>query len=359
MTSGDDKFNIKDDLLVYDFEGQDSPVGSIGCCSLLESKDDLHFLDDLGPKFKTLAEVCGGTKIQTEIKQVVSPLPNVSATKIQTSESHLVATPPMSLPPKLSSPEKTDHIVKSETTKQSVTMKESMTAVKEEMSSVKQGMGNPNQMLLVQQQQQQPVYYTTAPMMQPMHYVVQPAFQNTMVLTEAPATNLQNMVLVTNTDTGSSHGVLVQGQTVMSTPQAQGLSTVLNSSGIYGSYTNLIHSGTLSGSQTMLVVDSKVPAGSMKIINGSQAGLIQGGAVTRELSRSQSYLIVGEPTNGRRQQGQEVKGVLPKNEVSASQKILNRKRNKSTGSHNSVSSTAIKTTSNIRNSVVQSTKEVH
>lgn len=359
MTSGDDKINVKDGLLVYDYEGQDSPVGSIGSCSQLESKDDLHFLDDLGPKFKTLAEICGSTKIQTEKKHVVSPLPNVSATKIQASESYLLATPPMSLPPKLPSPDKTNHIVMSETTKQSETMKESMTTVKEEMSSVKQGMGNQNHMFLVQQQQQ-PVYYTTAPMMQPMHYVVQPAFQNAMVLAEAPATNLQNMVLVTNTDTGSSPGFLVQGQTMMSSPQAQSLSPMLKSSGICGSYNNLIHSGHLSGSQTMMVVDSKFPAGSMKIINGSQAGLIRGRAIsTGELSGSQSYLIVGEPTNGKRQQVQEAKGDLQKNEVSASQKIYNRKGNKSSGSHNSASSKAVKTTSTIHNTVVQNTKEVH
>ncbi|XP_035526636.1 desmoglein-2-like [Morone saxatilis] len=56
----------KDALLVYDYEGQESLAGSVGCCSLLENDDDLAFLNDLGPKFKTLAEICHGSTLVTE-----------------------------------------------------------------------------------------------------------------------------------------------------------------------------------------------------------------------------------------------------------------------------------------------------
>ncbi|KAF1383815.1 hypothetical protein PFLUV_G00135730 [Perca fluviatilis] len=56
----------KDALLVYDYEGKESLAGSIGCCSLLENDNDLAFLNDLGPKFKTLAEVCQGSTLVTE-----------------------------------------------------------------------------------------------------------------------------------------------------------------------------------------------------------------------------------------------------------------------------------------------------
>lgn len=45
-------------LLVYEYEGESSPAGSLGCCSLLEFDNDLQFLDDLDLKFKTLAEMC-------------------------------------------------------------------------------------------------------------------------------------------------------------------------------------------------------------------------------------------------------------------------------------------------------------
>ncbi|TKS79694.1 Desmoglein-2 Cadherin family member 5 HDGC [Collichthys lucidus] len=56
----------KDSLLVYDHEGQESLAGSVGCCSLLENDDDLAFLNDLGPKFKTLAEICQGSSLVIE-----------------------------------------------------------------------------------------------------------------------------------------------------------------------------------------------------------------------------------------------------------------------------------------------------
>ncbi len=51
----------KTEPMVYDYEGKGSPVGSVGCCSILEDNNDLEFLNNLGPKFTTLAdEICGG-----------------------------------------------------------------------------------------------------------------------------------------------------------------------------------------------------------------------------------------------------------------------------------------------------------
>ncbi|XP_062858575.1 desmocollin 2-like protein [Trichomycterus rosablanca] len=48
-----------DDILKpYGVEGTGSPAGSVGCCSILEEQNTLDFLDSLGPKFKTLADVC-------------------------------------------------------------------------------------------------------------------------------------------------------------------------------------------------------------------------------------------------------------------------------------------------------------
>ncbi|KAK5609284.1 hypothetical protein CRENBAI_012821 [Crenichthys baileyi] len=43
-SADDDKLGLKDGLLVYDYEGQGSSAGSVGCCSTLESDTDLHFL---------------------------------------------------------------------------------------------------------------------------------------------------------------------------------------------------------------------------------------------------------------------------------------------------------------------------
>ncbi|XP_014792511.1 PREDICTED: desmoglein-2 [Calidris pugnax] len=52
-----------DCLLVYSQGESGSPHGSIGCCSFIEGDLDDHFLDDLGDKFKTLAEICIGRPI--------------------------------------------------------------------------------------------------------------------------------------------------------------------------------------------------------------------------------------------------------------------------------------------------------
>ncbi|XP_015710969.1 desmoglein-2 [Coturnix japonica] len=53
----------RDCLLVYSQGESGSPHGSIGCCSFIEGDLDDRFLDDLGDKFKTLAEICIGRRI--------------------------------------------------------------------------------------------------------------------------------------------------------------------------------------------------------------------------------------------------------------------------------------------------------
>ncbi|XP_060773606.1 desmoglein-2.1-like isoform X5 [Neoarius graeffei] len=49
---------LNDSPLMYNDEGQNSPVGSIGCCSILQDENGLGFLDDLDPKFVNLATIC-------------------------------------------------------------------------------------------------------------------------------------------------------------------------------------------------------------------------------------------------------------------------------------------------------------
>ncbi|XP_072184828.1 desmoglein-2 [Excalfactoria chinensis] len=53
----------RDCLLVYSQGESGSPHGSIGCCSFIDGDLDDRFLDDLGDKFKTLAEICIGRRI--------------------------------------------------------------------------------------------------------------------------------------------------------------------------------------------------------------------------------------------------------------------------------------------------------
>lgn len=54
----EDEGRYADDMLhSYGFEGVGSAAGSVGCCSNF-GEESLDFLDTLGPKFKTLADVC-------------------------------------------------------------------------------------------------------------------------------------------------------------------------------------------------------------------------------------------------------------------------------------------------------------
>ncbi|XP_038622444.1 desmoglein-1 [Tachyglossus aculeatus] len=53
-----------DCLLIYDIEGVGSSAGSIGCCSFIGEDLDDSFLDNLGPKFKRLADISMGKEVE-------------------------------------------------------------------------------------------------------------------------------------------------------------------------------------------------------------------------------------------------------------------------------------------------------
>ncbi|XP_072008125.1 desmoglein-2 isoform X1 [Engystomops pustulosus] len=62
----------KDCILIYSQEGTGSIAGSVGCCSIIESEFEDDYLDDLGLKFKALADICQGVNSSVEISQYKS-----------------------------------------------------------------------------------------------------------------------------------------------------------------------------------------------------------------------------------------------------------------------------------------------
>ncbi|XP_061210808.1 desmoglein-1-like [Neopsephotus bourkii] len=81
-----------DCLLIYDHEGVGTPVGSVGCCSFIGEDTDETYLDTLGPKFKTLAEICLGKEIEP-FPDVNPPWPCVNVT-FPNPESDINLPPP-------------------------------------------------------------------------------------------------------------------------------------------------------------------------------------------------------------------------------------------------------------------------
>lgn len=234
---------VKDSLQEYDFEGRGSPTGSLGCCSLLESDNDLQFLNDLGPKFRTLAEICSpvplgprlSTRVQTVRSKVVSSKPvvqskfetkhtgiktekMVSTTNISKSSASTVsATLPQS---------KVTNITRSSSINQSSSINHSSninlssninrSSNITHSSNIRRSATLPPQAQTVIVQQQ-PIYYATAPMLQPMQYVVQPQLQSPVLYTDGTG-----MYYVESPRSPTSPGSPLGGMYVVESPRSPG-----------------------------------------------------------------------------------------------------------------------------------------
>ncbi|XP_077963641.1 uncharacterized protein LOC120824320 isoform X3 [Gasterosteus aculeatus] len=165
----------KDRVLEFDFEGHGSSAGSVGCCSLLGSNNDLQFLNDLGPKFKTLSEICSPP----------TPIPNSSLTqKIQGPvQTNIVDIAKAVVESKI------DCIVETQRADIKTLAHSNLTDISYcsniDNSTLPHQSGIRNQETFQAQTvilQQWPVYYTSAPLLQTLQYVIQPQLQNSVLL---------------------------------------------------------------------------------------------------------------------------------------------------------------------------------
>lgn len=221
---------VKDAFLEYEFEGQGSSAGSVGCCSLLGSDNDLQFLNDLGSKFKTLAEICSppiaipkpflthtiASAVKTHTVDIAEPVVRAVETK-HTAMGVLKTEQVMS----------STNISKLSDSTVS-TARASMTHAHSNVTNISHSSHINHSATLPRQGQtvilqQQPVYYTTAPVLQPMHYVVQPQLQNTVMLADG------------------AHGANFPGLYVVSGPQSPSSGLVF--SGSQGSHSGLFIQG--------------------------------------------------------------------------------------------------------------------
>uniref|UniRef100_A0A3Q3GTY3 Cadherin domain-containing protein n=1 Tax=Labrus bergylta TaxID=56723 RepID=A0A3Q3GTY3_9LABR len=163
-----------DCLLEHNYEGFGSPAGSVSCgSSILECDDDLQFLDDLGPKFKKLAEICSPPRPQTPPKSITIP---------ELKKADVIAE---------TKPDRNQNVSMAHSSSGALGSNRASSSHMHEHKSTSVN---------------EPVFYTTTPVMQPMHYIVQPQLQSSSVLlAEAPVTNLQGMILLNGSPGNMEH----------------------------------------------------------------------------------------------------------------------------------------------------------
>ncbi|XP_026053491.1 desmoglein-2-like isoform X1 [Carassius auratus] len=171
------KQDKRDNLKVYDYEGQESFKGSFeDICDLLHEDNDFSFLDDLNLKFKTLAEICSGSTIKAEISTSVP----VTSKPVPTTTHEDVSVQRTIINSQFLEKAKSPSIIHTAGAQQTSSVSSAGVYVQEKVVV-------PNQTLLVQQPG---MYYAhTTPI-----YVVDA--QRTMLVTPSPVLGLQENMLV-------------------------------------------------------------------------------------------------------------------------------------------------------------------
>ncbi|XP_019734725.1 desmoglein-2-like isoform X5 [Hippocampus comes] len=276
----------KDAILVYDYEGGASLSGSVGCCSLHENDNDFSFLDDLDPKFKTLAEICkGSAQVDAGIcihptVRPVSPVRPSTKKQVQTHTETIRDRDQVHV----------DTLTTSKVTSGTSTIVQEGSSTLSKVH-VQDNVVIPSQTLLVQQPA---LYYAAAPM-----YVVEP--QSQMVLVAGGAQQGVGQV-------GLTQGLVQVGQQgVGQVGLTQGLVQVGQQGvGQVGLTQGLVQVGGLQGSQGMVLVDGQVAQGTLprQVLvvenastgggHGAQVALVQTGQGSSEQATLSRQVVVVE-----------------------------------------------------------------
>ncbi|XP_072219200.1 desmoglein-2-like protein isoform X2 [Leuresthes tenuis] len=248
------QFTVNDHAQVYDYEGRESLAGSVGCCSLLENDDDLSFLNDLDPKFKTLAAICQGSTLVSKSADVgvsSTTIRPVSPARPSTSTHTHVHTHSETIRDRdwVNTLNASNAASGSSTFMQEERITErSQGSVTAPKVHVQDKIIIPNQTVLIQQPA---MYYAATPM-----YVVESKPQM----------------------------VLVSGETQQ----------VVGQAGQVGMSQGLVQVGSLQGSQGVMLVDGQVGM-------GGATGHVAQGLSQGTISRSTQVLVVEKGSSGRKQ----------------------------------------------------------
>ncbi|RXM96961.1 Desmoglein-2 [Acipenser ruthenus] len=198
---------LKDAMLVYDYEGQESPVGSIGSCSFIEEDLDQSFLNELGPKFKTLAEICRGTEMTSGVS-VEQPSVAFQHTTMSTNSAITNNCAVTNKTNEVTSPVPALQVQKNVVVTENVSPPQPTVYLQKNVV-----VSDPGYV-------QQPVYYATNPVIQTTRYIVEPQIQRNVVIERSSVPGLQGHLLMS--DIPSNQNVMVTQKRLVHGSDIQG-----------------------------------------------------------------------------------------------------------------------------------------
>ncbi|XP_035271404.1 uncharacterized protein LOC118226145 [Anguilla anguilla] len=287
-------FHQRESLLVYKEEGNGSPAGSVGCCSLLDMDDDLEFLNDLDPKFKTLATICRPPVIESEFA-FDFPEPRVEPRVERRVEPRVERR----VEPRVERRETVHTNFSSEgvlpqrthSLSSSIPSSPVQRSARSHFSTLPQvktyeNVIVPSPTYLIQQ----PVYYAAAPMLQPVQYVMEPQVQGMYVMSNAPMA--ENVVLQERTVIGGAamHGGVIGGAAMHGGVIGMQQGTLNRGENIV-LVERQVGAGQVAGhNQGVVLVEGQVGAG--QVLQGGQSWIQQGTLQRGTISGSQKILLV-------------------------------------------------------------------